>query len=98
MIEKACRRCAEVLPMTEFYGEHKTVRCNKTGKKITKLVYKHKCKSCESEMNAKRKKYTKDNRPKKPVRLANDMKWAFSRVLEGVFYNRPNRKIKEETF
>jgi RNase P subunit RPR2 len=96
MIDKQCRKCKEVKLIDQFYSE---VRTRKNGAYF--VFHKSKCIPCENEHRTearKRRPYVKDNKPKKPVRLANDMNWAFSRVLEGVFYNRPNRKIKEETF
>ena len=86
MTDKACRRCAIVKPLTEFYGDFKPVKCNKTGKIIRKMVYKHHCKSCEAHARKERGKYTKHNKPKKSSH--EDMAWAFSDTLEGVFYNR----------
>jgi hypothetical protein len=92
MKHKQCRRCGESKPLNEF---HREVR---TGRKVTgskSSLYKSKCIPCENEVRLmNRKKYVKDNKPKKSSK--DDMKWAFSRVLEGVFYNRPNRKAKEE--
>jgi hypothetical protein len=91
MIDKQCRKCGEVKSIDQFYAEIRT----RKDKVIT--THKAKCITCENEVrtaNRKRRQYATDKKPKKATK--DDMKWAFSRVLEGVYYNRPNRKAKEE--
>jgi hypothetical protein len=97
MIDKQCRKCGEVKSIDEFYAEVRSRKDKDTGSHIPYVFHKPKCITCENETRTearKRRDYAKDNKPKKASK--DDMKWAFSRVLEGVFYNRPNRKAKEE--